>query len=191
LISKLFGKHFKDVLSGYRVFSHRFVKSFPALSLGFDIETELTVHALELRMPVAEMLTLCKPRPEDSSSKLRSFRDGFVILKRIILMLKEAKPLFFFGTIGLSLGVISIILAIPLFKTYFLTGLVPRLPTAILSTGMMLLAFLAYTLGIILHSISHKQSELKQMSYLSYPSTRFKQRKFDQAEEMLGEEKGV
>jgi len=191
LVAKLFGKHFEDILSGYRVFSYRFVKSFPALSLGFDIETELTIHALELRMPVAEILTLYKSRPEDSSSKLRSYRDGFIILKRIILMLKEAKPLFFFGIIALSLGLVSLIIAIPVFKVYFMTGLVPRLPTAILSTGVMVLAFLTYTLGIILHSISHKQSELKQMSYLSYPSTRFKNLNLNEAEEMLEEDNGA
>ena len=182
LVAKLFGKHFKDILSGYRVFSYRFVKSFPALSLGYDIETELTIHALELRMPVAEILTLYKSRPQDSSSKLRSCRDGCIILKRIILMLKEAKPLFFFGMIALSLGLISLILAIPLFKVYFITGLVPRFPTAILSASMMVLAFLTYTLGIILHSLSHKQSELKQMSYLSYPSVCFKKNNSNRAE---------
>ena len=131
------------MLSGYRVFSRRFVKSFPALSRGFEIETELTVHALELRMPVAEVDTTYKERPPGSASKLRTYRDGFRILKLIMVLVKGERPLQFFSVMSAALAFIAIVLAWPVLMTFLQTGLVPRLPTAVLSTGLVLLAFLA------------------------------------------------
>jgi glycosyltransferase involved in cell wall biosynthesis len=170
LVAKLFGNRFQDILSGYRVFSRRFVKSFPALSKGFDTETELTIHALELKLPVAEIPTAYKSRPEHSVSKLRSYRDGWVILKRIILMLKETKPFLFFGTIASFFVLSSMTLAFPILLTYLNSGLVPRVPTVILSASLLLIAFVLYALGLILHSVSHKHLEVKQLTYLRYPS---------------------
>ncbi len=170
LVRFLFGNTFTDILSGYRVFSRRFVKSFPALSRGFDTEVELTIHSLELRLPVAEIPSMYAARAEGSESKLRSYRDGFRVLLRIILMLKETKPIFFFGIIASILALISFGLATPLLITYIKTGLVPRMPTAILSTGLMILAFIGFTCGIILDSVCRGRREKKYLHYLSYPS---------------------
>ena len=143
MIAFLFGDRFDDVLSGYRVFSRRFVKSFPALSGGFEIETELTVHALRLRMPVAEQQTVYRARPDGSDSKLRTYRDGLEILRTIGLLVKEEQPLRFFSVIALFLALASIGMAIPVILEFLETGLVPRIPTAILSAATMLLAFLS------------------------------------------------
>ncbi|MFQ5955105.1 MAG: glycosyltransferase family 2 protein [Kiloniellales bacterium] len=165
-VAALFGKRFNDVLSGYRILSRRFVKSFPALARGFEIETELTVHALELRMPAAEVDTRYGARPEGSGSKLKTFRDGLRIGWTILLLLKEVRPFAFFGAIFAALAVASVALAWPLLLTYLETGLVPRLPTAVLATGMMLLAFLSLTSGLILDSVSRGRRELKRMAYL-------------------------
>ncbi|MDP7154379.1 MAG: glycosyl transferase, partial [Gammaproteobacteria bacterium] len=149
------------------VFSRRFVKSFPSLSSGFEIETELTVHALELRMPVAEVETQYGTRPEGSESKLSTFTDGFRILKMIAILIKEERPLqFFSGLFGLFV-VTSIILAIPVVSTYLETGLVPRFPTAILATGMMLLGFLCLACGLILDTVTRGRQELKRLQYLN------------------------
>jgi glycosyltransferase involved in cell wall biosynthesis len=169
IIAKIFGNRVSDVLSGYRVFSRRFVKSFPALSTGFETETEFTVHALELRMPIGELATPYKERPAESASKLNAVRDGIKISWTIIRLFKEERPLGFFGIAGTVFALLSLILAWPVVITWLNTGLVPRLPTAVLATGLMLLAFLSWTCGAILGSVSHSRRELRRLWYLSIP----------------------
>ena len=164
-----FGRTFTDILSGYRVFSRRFVKSFPALSVGFETETELSVHALELRMPIAEVSTPYKARPAGSASKLRTYRDGFRILMMILNLFKEERPLAFFSIIAGVLAFTAVVLAYPVFVTYFETGLVPRFPTAILSTGLMILASLSLTCGFVLDTVTHGRREMKRLAYLAIP----------------------
>ena len=166
IVARIFGNRSRDMLSGYRVFSRRFVKSFPALSAGFEIETEFTVHALELRMPIAEMETPYKDRPPGSHSKLNTFRDGLRILRTILVLVKEERPLQFFGVICGVLAAISVLLAVPIFRTYELTGLVPRLPTAVLSTGIMILASLSLACGLVLDTVTRGRRELKRLHYL-------------------------
>jgi len=166
-VSLLFGRSLTDMLSGFRVLSRRFVKSFPALSKGFETETELTVHALELRMPITEIVTPYGSRPEGSTSKLHTYRDGLRILLTIINLFKEERPLAFFTILFALLASLSVILAVPLFITYLETGLVPRFPTAILVTGTMLLAFLSLVCGLILDTVTHGRRELKRLSYLA------------------------
>lgn len=168
-VDLVFGAKFEDVLSGYRVMSRRFVKSFPALATGFEIETELNVHAFELHMPVAEMPAAYGARPAGSASKLKTFRDGFRILWTILVLFKDLRPFQFFGLLFLAFAALSVILAVPVVRTYFDTGLVPRLPTAVLSTGIMLLAFLSLTAGLVLHSVSRARIEAKRMHYLQIP----------------------
>jgi len=168
-VRRIFGGQFSDMLSGYRVFSRRFVKSFPALARGFEIETELTVHALELRMPCGEVETLYGARPVESESKLSTYRDGFRILKTIVRLFMIERPLEFFSIISFILAVASIVFAIPVFEEYFVTGLVPRLPTALLATGLMLSALLAFGCGLLLDSVTRGRQELKRFSYLSIP----------------------
>ncbi len=165
LYSRLFGQDFSDIFSGYRVFSRRFVKSFPAVSAGFEIETELAVHASQLRLPVAEMALPYRDRPEGSESKLSTFRDGARILKTIIVLLKEYKPFYFFGAIGLAGMILSVLLAIPIFIEYAETGLVSRFPTAILCTGIMIVSMLTITAGVVLDSIRRMRAEIKRMFY--------------------------
>ena len=172
IVALLFGNRVSDMLSGYRVFSRRFVKSFPALSTGFEIETELTVHALELKMPIDEMTLPYRPRPANSSSKLSTFRDGWRILRTIVKLTKEEKPLLVFATLSLSLGLISVALAWPLLVTFLETGLVPRIPTAVLSTGIMLLAVLSLVCGAILDTVTLGRRELKRLHYLGVPRYR-------------------
>jgi hypothetical protein len=172
MVSAVFGSRFCDLLSGYRVFSRRFIKSFPALATGFEIETELTVHALELRMPTAEVATPYTSRPVGSESKLRTFRDGLRILGTILTLIKEERPFSFFGVIAASLLGLSLILVAPIFQTYFETGLVPRLPTAILSTGIVLLAFISLACGLIVDTITLGRREAKRMRYLEIPAPR-------------------
>jgi glycosyltransferase involved in cell wall biosynthesis len=167
MVGWIFGKRSFDMLSGYRVFSRRFVKSFPALSTGFEIETELTVHALSLHLPIVDVATPYKERPEDSVSKLNTYRDGFRILWKIILMTKEEKPFLFFSVGSIVLAGLSIILATPIIIEWLETGLVPRIPTAVLSASTMLLAFLSFTTGLILHSVSQGRREMKRLSYLN------------------------
>ncbi|HEY9858082.1 MAG TPA: glycosyltransferase family 2 protein [Candidatus Obscuribacterales bacterium] len=173
-VRMLFGAQFSDMLSGYRVFSRRFVKSFPALSNGFEIETEFTVHALELKMPFAEEPTWYKSRPPGSTSKLKTFSDGWRIVGTALLLFKEVRPLLFFSLIFLILALTSIGLSIPVLTTFWATGLVPRFPTAILSASIMLLAFLSLTCGMVLDSVARGRREAKRMAYLSYsaPGTR-------------------
>lgn len=167
IVQRLFGKRIGDLLSGYRVFSRRYVKTFPALSSGFEVETELTVHALELRMPVAEVATPYRDRPAGSKSKLHTFRDGLRILRTIALLLKEERPLLVFSWAFVALAAASLILAWPIWTEYHRTGLVPRFPTAILATGIMLLAFHSLFSGLVLHTVTHGRREFKRMAYLA------------------------
>lgn len=168
IVTYIFGRRLTDMLSGYRVFSKRFVKSFPALSSGFETETELTVHALELCMPIGEVPTRYSERPPGSVSKLRTYRDGFRILRTILTLVKQERPILFFSTLGLSLTLLSLILGVPVITTYLKIGLVPRLPTALLSTGLIMLAALSFTCGLILDSVTLTRKEQKRMFYLSY-----------------------
>jgi len=168
-LSSVFGQAFTDILSGYRVFSRRFVKSFPVLSDGFEIETELTVHALELAMPVAEVETPYYARPEGSVSKLNTWRDGFRILGTILKLYRSEKPLRFFTIIGIFLALVSIGLAIPVVITYLEEGLVPRLPTAVLSTGLMIIAVLSVSSGLVLDTVTRGRREMKLLAYLAQP----------------------
>jgi glycosyltransferase involved in cell wall biosynthesis len=170
LVAAFFGTAFRDVLSGYRVFSRRYVKSFPALARGFEIETELTVHALQLRMPVNEVDTDYKERPEGSFSKLNTFRDGFRIIFTILHLLKEEKPLAFFGLISLVFAAVALCLGIPVIEHYHATGLVPRLPTAILAMGLVILSSLSAACGLILDSLTRARLEAKRMHYLLFPA---------------------
>lgn len=170
LVGRIFGHPVEDMLSGYRIFSRRFVKSFPALSRGFEIETELTVHALQLRLPMAELATPYRERPQGSDSKLNTVRDGIRILSTIVILYKEVRPLSFFGLGFLMLAAVSLGLAWPIFVEYFATGLVPRLPTAVAATGAMLLAFLSLTCGLILDSVARGRLEAKRTAYLAQPA---------------------
>lgn len=173
LVQFIFGKQFGDMLSGYRVFSRRFVKSFPAISSGFEIETELTVHALELRMKTAEVPTHYKERPAGSSSKLNTIRDGLRILRMIGHLVKEERPLMFFGYAFAVLALLSVGLAAPIVMEFLETALVPRLPTAVLSLGIMLLAFLSMACGLILDTVTHSRRELKRLAYLNVPAPKW------------------
>jgi glycosyltransferase involved in cell wall biosynthesis len=167
LLSGLFGRSFTDIFSGYRVFSRRFVKSFPVLSSGFEIETEISVHALELRMPVGEVETSYAARPEGSESKLSTWRDGWRILKTIVTLYRIERPVLFFGSIGALLLVAALLLSIPLVITYLDTGLVPRFPTAILATGMTIIAVLCFFAGLILDTVTRGRREMRRLAYLS------------------------
>ncbi len=175
LVAQIFGNRFHDMLSGYRVFSRRFVKTFPALSQGFEIETELTVHALELRMPIAEVATDYKSRPPGSVSKLSTFSDGWRILLMIAHLVKQERPLPFFGITSLALVLLSVGISIPVIGDFMRTGLVPRLPTAVLSVGLMLLAFLSAACGLILATVTRGRREMKRLAYLSIPVTERKE----------------
>jgi hypothetical protein len=171
-VSDLFGGRLDDMLSGYRVFSRRYAKSFPAMSKGFEIETELTVHALELRMPFAEMPAPYRARPEGSESKLSTYRDGWRILKTIFKLFVSERPLLFFSIAALLLTLLALALAEPLLVTYLKTGLVPRLPTAVLATGIMLAAMLSFVCGIVLHTVTIGRQEAKRLRYLAIPGVR-------------------
>ncbi len=165
-VARLFGKTFTDILSGYRVFSRRFVKSFPALSKGFETEAELTVHALGLRMAVAEVETPYGARPEGSVSKLSTYRDGFRILRLILVLYKHERPFLFFAVVAFLLVMVSVALAVPIVIDWLNTGLVPRVPTAILSTGIMILACLSLMAGLILETVTRGRQEMKRLLYL-------------------------
>jgi glycosyltransferase involved in cell wall biosynthesis len=166
MVARIFGNRFHDILSGYRVFSRRFVKSFPSLASGFEIETELTVHALELRMPTAEVDTRYDERTAGSTSKLHTYRDGFRILGTILRLAKEERPLPFFSIIAALLAALAIGLTIPIFQEFGRTGLVPRFPTAILATGIMILAFLSLACGFVLDTVTRGRHEMKRLHYL-------------------------
>jgi glycosyltransferase involved in cell wall biosynthesis len=171
-VAWVFGPSFSDMLSGYRVFSRRFVKSFPVLSGGFEIETELTVHALQLGLPVDEIETPYYARAEGTSSKLSTWRDGFRILLTIVNLYRAERPLPFFTVFGLIAALVSIVLAVPIIITFLETGLVPRLPTAVLSTGLMLLAFLCAGIGLVLDTVTRGRREMKLLAYLSQHAPR-------------------
>ena len=170
LLAGLFGRSFTDIFSGYRVFSRRFVKSFPVLSAGFEIETEISVHALELKMPVGEIETVYAARPEGSASKLSTYGDGWKILKTIFTLYRIERPVLFFGTIGFGLLVLGLILATPLVMTYLATGLVPRVPTAILVTGLGIVAVLCLFAGLILDTVTRGRREVRRLAYLAHPA---------------------
>ena len=173
LVSKVFGNQIGDLLSGYRAFSRRFVQSFPAQSRGFEIETELTVHALELRMRVDELETRYSDRAKGTESKLKTYQDGLRILRTIFILIKEERPLQLFSIIAIALFLSSAIISIPIFTEYASTGLVPRFPTAILATGLMLLSFLSFACGLILDSVSRTRKEIKRMWYVNSGSRKF------------------
>lgn len=166
-LAEVFGPVFKDILSGYRVFSRRFVKSFPVLSDGFEIETELSVHALELALPAVEIETPYYARPEGSVSKLSTWRDGLRILGTILKLYRSEKPLRFFAAISIFLALVSIGLAIPVFVTFVEQGVVPRLPTAVLSMGLMILAMLSLSSGLVLDTVTRGRREMKLLAYLA------------------------
>ena len=170
LLSGLFGRTFTDIFSGYRAFSRRFVKSFPILSSGFEIETEMSVHALELRMPVGEVETRYGARPEGSESKLSTYGDGWRILKTIATLYRVERPVLFFGSIGALLVILALILAAPLVLTYLETGLVPRFPTAILATGLIIIAVLCFFAGLILDTVTRGRREIRRLAYLALPA---------------------
>jgi glycosyltransferase involved in cell wall biosynthesis len=176
-VTLVFGRAFTDILSGYRVFSRRFVKSFPVLSGGFEIETELTVHALELELPVAEIPTPYYSRGEGSTSKLHTWRDGFRILWTILRLLRSERPFQFFSSIAAVLAATALYIMIPVFNTFMKTGLVPRLPTAVLATGLMLAAALSFTSGLILDTVTRGRRELKLLAYLGHSAPGVDRRK--------------
>jgi len=180
-VSHIFGSSFTDILSGYRAFSRRFVKSFPALSTGFEIETELTIHALELGMPVGEVDTPYFARPGGSASKLNTWRDGLRISWTIQKLYRTERPLAFFAIIGFALGAFSIVLAAPVVVTFLEQGLVPRLPTAVLATGLMVLAFLSFASGLVLDTVTHGRREMKRLAYLAHRAPHNIERRADSA----------
>ena len=169
LVAWFFGKRFNDMLSGYRIMSRRFVKSFPALASGFEIETELTVHALQLNLPIAEVMTPYKERPPASSSKLRTIPDGIKILRLIVRLIREERPLEFFSTVAGVLALIALILGVPIIFEYWKTGLVPRIPTAILSMGLIVISCLSVTCGLVLATVTRGRIEAKRLQYLNIP----------------------
>ncbi len=170
ILASLFGRSFTDIFSGYRVFSRRFVKSFPVLSGGFEIETEISVHALELKMPVGEAETRYFARLEGSASKLNTYRDGLRILRTILTLYRVERPIWFFGALAAALATLSVILAVPLGITYVETGLVPRLPTAILATGLVIISVLCLFAGLILDTVVRGRREVRRLAYLSHPA---------------------
>jgi hypothetical protein len=171
-VATVFGASFTDILSGYRVLSRRFVKSFPLMSRGFEIETELTIHALELSMPCAEVETPYFARPDGSVSKLNTWSDGLRILRTMVSLYRAERPLAFFTGIGAVLAAASVVLAVPIVITFLETGLVPRFPTAILCTGLMLAAFLSFASGLVLDTVTRGRREMKLLAYLSYAAPR-------------------
>jgi glycosyltransferase involved in cell wall biosynthesis len=169
-VAWIFGRSFSDILSGYRVFSRRFVKSFPVLAQGFEIETDITVHALELRLPVAEVMTAYAARPEGSASKLSTWRDGWRILTMILNLARTEKPVTFFGLFAALFLATALGLSVDLVATYLDTGLVPRLPTAVLAMGLTLVALLALVCGLILDTVTRGRREIKRLAYLAQPA---------------------
>jgi glycosyltransferase involved in cell wall biosynthesis len=172
LVASLFGNRFSDMLSGYRVISRRLVKSFPLLSAGFEIETELTVHALQLRVPIAEIATPYRDRPQGSVSKLHTYRDGFRIVTTIARLVKAERPMYFFGVLAALLASASLLAGIPVIQEFLRTGLVPRQPTVVLAASLMMLACLSLTCGLILETVTRGRIEQKRMRYLAIPLAR-------------------
>lgn len=176
-VAMIFGDRLKDMLSGYRAFSRRFVKSFPARASGFETDTELTVHALELRLPIAEIDTPYRARAPGSQSKLHTFPDGFRILRTIVLLVKEERPLRFFASVAVLLMIVALVLGWPLLTTYLETGLVPRLPTAIAVTGLTILSFMSFVAGLILDTVTLGRREMKRLHYLGLQGPTFRESK--------------
>jgi glycosyltransferase involved in cell wall biosynthesis len=176
-VAIIFGDQLKDMLSGYRVMSRRFIKSFPALATGFETETELTVHALELRLPIAEVQTPYRDRPAGSQSKLRTFRDGWRILRTIFFLVKEERPLQFFSMVAAVLVIAALALGWPLLDEYLRTGLVPRFPTAILATGLTIVGFVSFIAGLILDTVTLGRREMKRLHYLALQGPTFRERR--------------
>ena len=172
LVRQIFGRQFNDMLSGYKILSRRFVKSFPAMSSGFETETELAVHALELRMPCSEVATAYKERPPGSVSKLRTYSDGAQIMMLIARLVKDERPLYFFGLSGLAAIILAVLLSVPLLVTYLETGLVPRIPTAILSVALVIVGVISVFTGLILDMTTKTRREMKRLIYLSLPAIR-------------------
>jgi glycosyltransferase involved in cell wall biosynthesis len=172
LVRQIFGRQFNDMLSGYKFLSRRFVKSFPAMSIGFETETELAVHALELRMPSTEVATVYKERPPGSVSKLRTYSDGVRIMMLIARLVKDERPMHFFGLAGILLILVAVLLSVPLLFTYLETGLVPRVPTAILSAALVIIGVLSMFTGLILDMTTKTRREMKRLIYLSLPTFR-------------------
>ena len=170
MVRRIFGNRVSDMLSGYRVFSRRFVKTFPALTGGFETETEFTVHALELGMPVGEMNTAYRDRPAGSASKLHTVADGIRILRTIMTLVKEERPLQFFSLIGALMLATGLGLGIPVILEFLHSHLVPRLPTAVLATNLVLLSFLSFACGLILEQTSRGRKEVKRLAYLAVPA---------------------
>ncbi|HVY17897.1 MAG TPA: glycosyltransferase family 2 protein [Rhodopila sp.] len=168
IVSWIFGDGISDLLSGYRVFSRRFVKSFPALSSGFETETEFTVHALALHMPMQEVQAPYRSRPHGSRSKLNTFVDGMRIIRAIVTLVQQERPLQVFSIAGLVLLCLGVVLGTPVVVAFLETGLVPRLPTALLSTGLVLLACLSQTCGLILDAVARGRKEMKRLAYLTF-----------------------
>jgi hypothetical protein len=169
LVQLIFGCGVSDMLSGYRAFSRRFVKSYPGVASGFEAETEFTVHALQMRMPIAEVRTIYKDRPAGTESKLRTYSDGIRILRMIMQLVKQERPLQFFGLCSSLMLAVGIGLGTPVILTFVRTGLVPRLPTAVLATGCVLIACLSFTAGLILEAVTHGRMEIKRLGYLAIP----------------------
>lgn len=167
-VMSIFGRRMTDMLSGYRVFSRRFVKSFPVMSAGFEIETEFSVHALELNMPLSEVPTEYIERPEGSTSKLNTYRDGMKILITILLLIQKEKPLYFYLFLGVIFCSGSLLIGVPVIIDYAHTGLVPRLPSALLATGLMLICAICILCGLIMNGIKYGRQEMKRLAYLSY-----------------------
>jgi hypothetical protein len=166
IVRLIFGKRISDVLSGYRAFSRRFVKSFPALAVGFETETEFSVHALALRMPIGELRTQYRVRPMGSASKLRTYADGWRILQTVVILVKEERPLQFFALAAFALLVVGLGFGIPVVLEFMRTGTVPRLPTAVLATGFVVLSFLSLVCGLVLDSVARGRKEIKRLAYL-------------------------
>jgi len=169
LVAWIFGNRLTDLLSGYRVLSRRFVKSFPALASGFEIETELTVHALELRLPIDELATPYRDRPGGSTSKLRTVSDGVRIFRTITRLVKEERPFHFFAAVSLFFLILSLAFGSRVIVDYLLTGLVLRIPMAVLATGLMIIAFLSMVCGLILDTVTRGRREIKRLHYLALP----------------------
>jgi glycosyltransferase involved in cell wall biosynthesis len=169
LVARLFGAKLGDMLSGYRVFSRRFVKSFPALAGGFETETEFSVHALQLAMPIGEIVARYHPRPAGSASKLRTYRDGARILRLILLLVKDERPVPFFSWLAVALFAAGLALGVPVVLEFLHTGLVPRLPTALVAASLGILSFLAVACGLILDSVARGRREMKRLAYLALP----------------------
>jgi len=168
MVKRIFGNRVRDMLSGYKLLSRRFVKSFPAISGGFDIETELTIHALELSLPIAHVEGRYQGRPEGSTSKLNTYKDGLKILWLIAVLVKHERPIQLFSSISALLMVLAIGLGLPVILSYFATGLVQRLPTALLSTGLVLIAALSFYTGLILDTVTRGRREAKLLAYLQH-----------------------